>query len=84
MILIWIKCYNKWYVNEKKFTAVHLFNFLLKKQLNQIQSWPNPSFEMVAYRSFEPFISLLDNDRHESISLWALWAIHHVCTKNRK
>ncbi|OTF73164.1 hypothetical protein BLA29_003076 [Euroglyphus maynei] len=55
---------------------------MLQQMLNQIQSWPNPSFEMVSYRSFEPFMSLLVNDRHESISLWALWAIHHVCTKN--
>ncbi|XP_075679671.1 protein zyg-11 homolog A-like [Dermatophagoides pteronyssinus] len=70
--------------NHLDWTYVDDFDMdqMLQQMLNQIQSWPNPSFEMVAYRSFEPFISLLDNDRHESISLWALWAIHHVCTKN--
>lgn len=70
--------------NNLNWSKVENFDMdqMLQQMLNQIQSWPNPSFEMVAYRSFEPFMSLLTNDRHESISLWALWAIHHVCTKN--
>lgn len=67
------------------YSFVFIFKFVIffKLQLTQIQLWPNPSFEMVAYRSFEPFMPLLLNDRHSSISLWALWGIHHVNTKKR-
>ncbi|KPM07249.1 hypothetical protein QR98_0057380 [Sarcoptes scabiei] len=51
---------------------------------NQIRSWPNTSSEMVSYRSFEPLGLLLFNSRYKFISMWSLWAIHHVCKKNRK
>ncbi len=47
-----------------------------------ILGWQTPNFEMVAYRSFVPFIALLTCRPHPAVQLWALWAIHHVCTKS--
>ena len=39
---------------------------------------------MVAYRSFTPFFPLMAENQEYSVQLWAVWAIHHVCSKNRK
>jgi len=47
-----------------------------------VSSWKYPSEEMVAYRSFKPFFPLLQPRQEEAVQLWAVWAIHHVCTKN--
>merc|ERR1719193_1549766 len=47
-----------------------------------VSAWKLPEEEMVAYRSFKPFFPLLDDKQDESVQLWAVWAIHHVCTKN--
>lgn len=47
-----------------------------------VLSWEPPEGEMVAYRSFYPFISLLTCNDAPEVQLWAVWAIHHVCTKN--
>ncbi|BFY99650.1 hypothetical protein BsWGS_02689 [Bradybaena similaris] len=48
-----------------------------------VASWDQPKAEMVAYRSFSPFFPLLQS--HDTpIQLWAVWAIHHVCSKNGK
>ena len=33
-------------------------------------------------RSFKPFFPLLVPKQEEAVQLWAVWAIHHVCTKN--
>ncbi len=33
-------------------------------------------------RSFKPFFPLLVRKQEEAVQLWAVWAIHHVCTKN--
>lgn len=49
---------------------------------NVVSSWKSPESEMVAYRSFHPFISLLACSEAPQVQLWAVWAIHHVCTKN--
>nr|CDS33552.1 eri1 exoribonuclease 3 [Hymenolepis microstoma] len=44
--------------------------------------WTPPQNEMVAYRSFQPFQSLiLDPNSRLEIHLWAVWAIHHILTK---
>lgn len=48
-----------------------------------VMKWEMPEGEMVSYRSFRPFYPLLDA-KHYEIQLWALWAIHHVCSKNSK
>ncbi|KAH9488283.1 Protein zyg-11 B [Bulinus truncatus] len=48
-----------------------------------VSNWDQPKAEMVAYRSFKPFFPLLQS--HDTpIQLWAVWAIHHVCSKNGK
>ena len=47
-----------------------------------VSDWTYPSEEMVAYRSFKPFFPLLQPRQEEAVQLWAVWAIHHVCTKN--
>lgn len=49
-----------------------------------VSQWKVPDSEMVAYRSFKPFFPLLRTDMDYQVQLWAVWAIHHVCTKNRK
>lgn len=49
-----------------------------------VSQWKVPDSEMVAYRSFKPFFPLLRRDMDHQVQLWAVWAIHHVCTKNRK
>nr|CAI5823590.1 unnamed protein product [Callosobruchus analis] len=43
--------------------------------------WKVPESEMVAYRSFRPFFPLLRVEMDYRVQLWAVWAIHHVCTK---
>jgi len=47
-----------------------------------VSGWTHPNEEMVAYRSFKPFFPLLQPGQEEAVQLWAVWAIHHVCTKN--
>lgn len=49
---------------------------------NVVSNWVYPKEEMVAYRSFRPFFPLLAVRQEEAVQLWAVWAIHHVCTKN--
>ena len=39
---------------------------------------------MVAYRSFEPFVPLLMSHEKHPVQLWAVWALHHVTTRNSK
>lgn len=48
-----------------------------------VTQWKVPDSEMVAYRSFKPFFPLLRREMDFPVQLWAVWAIHHVCTKNR-
>lgn len=47
-----------------------------------VKQWVPPEGEMVAYRSFQPFIGLLNSTDTPQVQLWAAWAILHVCTKN--
>jgi Zyg-11 protein homolog len=49
-----------------------------------VLKWETPEGEMVAYRSFQPFFSLLRSETPYQVQLWAVWAIQHVCTKNCK
>lgn len=49
-----------------------------------VKQWVPPEGEMVAYRSFQPFIGLLNSTDTPQVQLWAAWAILHVCTKNGK
>lgn len=47
-----------------------------------VLNWKTPENEMVAYRSFNPFLPLLRCESCSEVQLWAVWAIHHVCSKN--
>ena len=51
-------------------------------QYNVVLKWEQPRGEMVAYRSFSPFVPLLRSRDMPAVQLWAVWAILHVCTKN--
>ncbi|KAI4503158.1 hypothetical protein M0802_002202 [Mischocyttarus mexicanus] len=57
---------------------------LLDKLAHAVTQWRTPQGEMVAYRSFQPFFPLLRCSDAYPVQLWAVWAIHHVCTKNPK
>lgn len=59
-------------------------NQLLDQLARAVTNWQTPQGEMVAYRSFQPFFPLLRCSDAYPVQLWAVWAIHHVCTKNRK
>uniref|UniRef100_A0A8K9UV19 Protein zer-1 homolog-like C-terminal domain-containing protein n=1 Tax=Oncorhynchus mykiss TaxID=8022 RepID=A0A8K9UV19_ONCMY len=47
-----------------------------------ILTWALPEREMVSYRSFRPFFSLLQTSQPAGVQLWAVWAMHLVCTQN--
>ncbi|KAK8771440.1 hypothetical protein V5799_025316 [Amblyomma americanum] len=57
---------------------------MLKELGDVVQSWKSPDTEMVAYRSFNPFFPLLRCYAAFEVQLWAVWAMHHVCSKNPK
>ncbi|KAI4455022.1 protein zyg-11 b [Holotrichia oblita] len=57
---------------------------MLRELESAVMQWKVPESEMVAYRSFKPFFPLLRRDMDYQVQLWAVWAIHHVCNKNRK
>lgn len=57
---------------------------LLEELGKVVTSWEQPKDEMVAYRSFQPFIPLLTALNMHQVQLWAVWALHHVTTKNSK
>ena len=55
-------------------------NLMLMELETAIMSWKQADKEMVAYRSFKPFSSLLWCFKTYQSQLWALWAIQHVLT----
>lgn len=69
---------------EKWVCSNYTRDFMLEELKNAVSQWKVPECEMVAYRSFGPFFPLLRRDIDYQVQLWAVWAIHHVCTKNRK
>ncbi|XP_060534393.1 protein zyg-11 homolog B-like [Cylas formicarius] len=64
--------------------TTHTRNEMLTELEQSVSQWRVPDGEMVAYRSFKPFFPLLRVDMNYQVQLWAVWAIHHVCTKNPK
>ena len=61
----------------------HLPRDEISEQLvSVVLNWKSPDNEMVAYRSFNPFLPLMRCDSAPEVQLWAVWAIHHVCSKN--
>ncbi|XP_045466414.1 protein zyg-11 homolog B-like [Harmonia axyridis] len=67
--------------DENWIATSHTREEMLREIEDAIMQWQVPQSEMVAYRSFKPFIPLLNIDMDYRVQLWALWAIHHVCTK---
>ncbi|XP_041658329.1 protein zyg-11 homolog [Cheilinus undulatus] len=47
-----------------------------------IMTWTQLEREMVSYRSFSPFFRLLQTGQPSGVQLWAVWAIHLVCSQN--
>ncbi|XP_050534870.1 protein zyg-11 homolog B-like isoform X2 [Daktulosphaira vitifoliae] len=78
-IIAHLACEHGW----EKYTMNGKIEILEELRL-AVQQWVPPEGEMVAYRSFQPFISLLNSNDMPQVQLWAAWAILHVCTKNAK
>uniref|UniRef100_A0A3Q0S3M2 Zyg-11 family member, cell cycle regulator, like n=1 Tax=Amphilophus citrinellus TaxID=61819 RepID=A0A3Q0S3M2_AMPCI len=55
---------------------------VLKQLHDSIMTWTHLEREMVSYRSFRPFCPLLQPCQPTGVQLWAVWAIHLVCTQN--
>ncbi|TMS09750.1 Protein zyg-11-like protein [Larimichthys crocea] len=55
---------------------------ILKQLHASIITWTQPEREMVSYRSFHPFYPLLQTCQPSGVQLWAVWAIHLVCSQN--
>ncbi|XP_061588931.1 protein zyg-11 homolog [Cololabis saira] len=47
-----------------------------------IITWTHLEREMVSYRSFRPFRPLLQTGQPSGVQLWAVWAIHLLCSQN--
>ncbi|XP_062285431.1 protein zyg-11 homolog isoform X2 [Scomber scombrus] len=63
-----------------------LDNELRTTILNQLHAsivtWTQLEREMVSYRSFRPFCPLLQTCQPSGVQMWAVWAIHLVCSQN--
>ncbi|KAM9719608.1 protein zyg-11 homolog isoform 2-T2 [Menidia menidia] len=55
---------------------------ILKQLHESIMAWTHLEREMVSYRSFRPFCPLIQTCQPSGVQLWAVWAIHLVCTQN--
>uniref|UniRef100_A0A672IS31 Protein zyg-11 homolog n=1 Tax=Salarias fasciatus TaxID=181472 RepID=A0A672IS31_SALFA len=65
-----------WMLDEELRGAV------LQQLHESITTWTQPEREMVSYRSFHPFCPLLQTRQPPGVQLWAVWAIHLVCSQN--
>ncbi|XP_036941028.1 protein zyg-11 homolog isoform X2 [Acanthopagrus latus] len=59
-----------------------LLSTILKQLHASIMTWTHLEREMVSYRSFHPFYPLLQTGQPSGVQLWAVWAIHLVCSQN--
>ncbi|XP_069579381.1 protein zyg-11 homolog [Brachyistius frenatus] len=55
---------------------------VLQQLHDSIITWTQLEREMVSYRSFRPFCPLLQTCQPSGVQLWAVWAIHLVCSQN--
>uniref|UniRef100_A0A3Q1CIC7 Protein zer-1 homolog-like C-terminal domain-containing protein n=1 Tax=Amphiprion ocellaris TaxID=80972 RepID=A0A3Q1CIC7_AMPOC len=55
---------------------------ILEQLHDSIMTWTQLEREMVSYRSFHPFCPLLQPCQPSGVQLWAVWAIHLVCSQN--
>ncbi|VDL62101.1 unnamed protein product [Hymenolepis diminuta] len=80
-LVIYAKVLKKMASEEEDFKN-HVYTKCLGLLGEAVCKWTPPQNEMVAYRSFQPFQSLiLDPNSRLEIHLWAVWAIHHILTK---
>ncbi|KAM3605463.1 uncharacterized protein V6R79_025906 [Siganus canaliculatus] len=61
-----------------------LHSTIVKQLHASIMTWSQIEREMVSYRSFQPFCPLLQTCQPSGVQLWAVWAIHLVCSQNSK
>ncbi|XP_032152880.1 protein zyg-11 homolog A isoform X1 [Sapajus apella] len=74
--------------SDRRLWIAHDFQrrILLQDLHSTIQNWTSSSCKMTAlvtYRSFKTFFPLLGNFSQPEVQLWAVWAVYHVCSKNR-
>uniref|UniRef100_A0A8D3AFQ5 Protein zer-1 homolog-like C-terminal domain-containing protein n=1 Tax=Scophthalmus maximus TaxID=52904 RepID=A0A8D3AFQ5_SCOMX len=55
---------------------------IVKELHTSIMTWTSLEREMVSYRSFQPFCPLLQTCQPSGVQLWAVWAVHLVCSQN--
>ncbi|XP_034558691.1 protein zyg-11 homolog [Notolabrus celidotus] len=55
---------------------------ILEQLHASIMTWSHLEREMVSYRSFRPFLGLLQTCQPSGVQLWAVWAINLVCSQN--
>ncbi|XP_046882916.1 protein zyg-11 homolog isoform X3 [Hypomesus transpacificus] len=55
---------------------------ILEQLHSAVMTWTPPEREMVSYRSFHPFLSLLQTSQPSGVQLWAVWAMRLVCSQN--
>lgn len=67
---------DAWTLDEDLRTTV------LRQLHSSIMTWTHLEREMVSYRSFQPFCPLLQTAQSPGVQLWAVWAIHLVCSQN--
>ncbi|KAF2363978.1 Armadillo-type fold [Trinorchestia longiramus] len=60
------------------------YSEVLSELGDAVLGWESPIEEMVAYKSFQPFLPLLHATESPYVQLWALWALHHVTSNNSK
>ncbi|GAA6222484.1 protein zyg-11 homolog isoform X1 [Lates japonicus] len=65
-----------WTLDEELRTTI------LHQLHTSIMTWTQLEREMVSYRSFRPFCPLLQTCQPSGVQLWAVWAIHLVCSQN--
>uniref|UniRef100_A0A0N4W5T7 Protein zyg-11 B n=1 Tax=Haemonchus placei TaxID=6290 RepID=A0A0N4W5T7_HAEPC len=49
-----------------------------ERMVKSIRQWPMLSVPMVSYRSFEPFVRILNETTLVGAQMWCLWGVNHV------
>lgn len=87
---VWQKCsflnVSFWYVLSNVSFSVRKWPCVEKVEDNSYIPDASLSSEWTSlclFRSFKAFFPLLGNFSQPAVQLWALWAVYHVCSKNR-
>ncbi|ETN73795.1 hypothetical protein NECAME_13415 [Necator americanus] len=49
-----------------------------ERMVKSIRQWPMLAVPMVSYRSFEPFVRILNETKLVGAQMWCLWGVNHV------